>query len=73
MNRLPTSDNCPECGTQQRDPEGVSVFYRLGPTPLRLEQGGSSQREDLSEEEDRYHRPRWCPDGLNRSQKRRVQ
>jgi hypothetical protein len=20
-----------------------------------------------------YHRPRWCPDGLNRSQKRRVQ
>jgi hypothetical protein len=25
------------------------------------------------EEEDRYHRPRWCPDELNRSQKRRVQ
>jgi hypothetical protein len=23
--------------------------------------------------EDKYHRPRWCPDGLNRSQKRRVQ
>jgi hypothetical protein len=25
------------------------------------------------DEEDKYHRPRWCPDGLNRSQKRRVQ
>jgi hypothetical protein len=28
---------------------------------------------DLEEEEDKYHHPRWCPDGLNRSQKRRVQ
>jgi hypothetical protein len=25
------------------------------------------------EEEDKYHRPHWCPDGLNRSQKCRVQ
>jgi hypothetical protein len=25
------------------------------------------------DEEDKYHRPRWCPDELNRSQKRRVQ
>jgi hypothetical protein len=25
------------------------------------------------EEEDEYHRPRWCPDGLNHSQKRWVQ
>ncbi|KAK1610238.1 hypothetical protein QYE76_033911 [Lolium multiflorum] len=37
----------------------------------------SSQGEDLEEsddeEEDRYHRPRWCPDGLSHSQKRRVQ
>ena len=31
-------------------------------------------RDDLEpEEEDKYHRPRWCPDGLSRSQKRRVQ
>ena len=34
-------------------------------------------RSDLDEseddEEDRYHRPRWCPDGLSHSQKRRVQ
>jgi hypothetical protein len=28
---------------------------------------------NLDEEEDNYHRPRWCPDGLNHSQKRRVQ
>src|SRR6185437_11013841 len=25
------------------------------------------------EEEDKYHHPRWCPDELSRSQKRRVQ
>jgi hypothetical protein len=31
------------------------------------------KRVDFEEEEDNYHRPRWCPDGLNRSQKRRVQ
>ena len=30
--------------------------------------------DDLEiEGEDMYHRPRWCPDGLSRSQKRRVQ
>jgi hypothetical protein len=33
----------------------------------------SCKREDLKEEEDEYHRPRWCPDGLNHSQKRRIQ
>jgi hypothetical protein len=31
------------------------------------------KREDFEEEEDKYHRPRWCPDGLNRSQTCRVQ
>jgi hypothetical protein len=31
------------------------------------------RRVDFEEEEDKYHRPRWCPDGLNRFQKRRVQ
>jgi hypothetical protein len=30
-------------------------------------------REDFEEEEDKYHRPRWCPDGLNHSQKCKVQ
>jgi hypothetical protein len=28
---------------------------------------------DSEEEKDKYHRPRWCPNGLNRSQKYRVQ
>jgi hypothetical protein len=28
---------------------------------------------DFEEEEDKYHHPRWCPDGLNHSQKRKVQ
>jgi hypothetical protein len=28
---------------------------------------------DFDEEGDKYHRPRRCPDGLNHSQKRRVQ
>jgi hypothetical protein len=31
------------------------------------------KREGFEEEEDKYHRPRWCPDGLNHSQKHRVQ
>jgi hypothetical protein len=29
--------------------------------------------EEEEEEEDKYHWPRWCPDGLSHSQKRRVQ
>jgi hypothetical protein len=29
--------------------------------------------EDFEAEEDKYHRLRWCPDGLNHSQKHRVQ
>jgi hypothetical protein len=32
-----------------------------------------SRKENFEEEEDKYHWPRWCPDGLSRSQKRRVQ
>jgi hypothetical protein len=32
-----------------------------------------SCKENFEGEEDSYHRPRWCPDGLSRSQKRRVQ
>ncbi|PVH62647.1 hypothetical protein PAHAL_3G356000 [Panicum hallii] len=56
------------------DSEGVSVFRRLGPVPTRQEWVRSPRRgENLDEEEDTYHHPRWCPDGLNRSQKRRVQ
>jgi hypothetical protein len=57
------------------DAKGFSVFRRLGPVPTQQEQIQSPQRrvDFEEEEEDKYHRPRWCPDGLNRSQKCRVQ
>ena len=56
----------------------MSVFERLGPLPPRNKHAESARVEDLEElvdddEENKYHRPRWCPDGLSRSQKRRVQ
>jgi hypothetical protein len=70
MTRLPTIRDCPECGPVKPDARD-SVFRRLGPAPTRQEWARSPRRED--EEEDRYHRPCWCPDGLNHSQKRRVQ
>ncbi|PVH30869.1 hypothetical protein PAHAL_9G001000 [Panicum hallii] len=70
MSRLPTIKDCPECGPRRPEARD-SVFQRIGPAPLRQARVRSSQKED--EEEDRYHRPRWCPDGLSRSQKRRVQ
>jgi hypothetical protein len=51
------------------------VFRWLGPMPPQHEQAEPPRRkEDFEEEEeDKYHRPCWCLDGLNRSQKRRVQ
>ncbi|PVH62776.1 hypothetical protein PAHAL_3G394900 [Panicum hallii] len=70
INRLPTIKDCPECGSMKPETR-ESVFGRLGPAPTQQERVRSPRRED--EEEDRYHHPRWCPDGLNRSQKRRVQ
>ncbi|KAK1608109.1 hypothetical protein QYE76_031782 [Lolium multiflorum] len=75
MSRLPTIENCPECKQKRRGTNEVSVFERLGPLPPQNKRAESSQDEDFdeSEEEDRYHRPRWCPDGLSHSQKRRVQ
>ena len=76
MSRLPTIDDCLECRPRGHQQDDTSVFRRLGPGTRhddrvkRPTRGDSKQEE---EEEDRYHRPRWCPDGLNRSQKRRVQ
>jgi len=50
------------------------VFQRLGPRARHDDHVKWPSRDDLElEEEDKYHRPRWCPDGLSRSQKRRVQ
>jgi hypothetical protein len=72
--RLPTIGNCPECRPRKCDAGEVSVFQRLGPIPPQDEKAESSHWGDFKdEEEDKYHRPRWCPDGLSRSQKRRVQ
>ncbi|KAK1667528.1 hypothetical protein QYE76_055687 [Lolium multiflorum] len=72
MSRLPTIENCPECKQKMKGTNEVSVFERLGPLPPQNKRAESSQDEDFdeSEEEDRYHRPRWCPDGLSHSQKR---
>jgi hypothetical protein len=72
MSRLPTINNCLKCRPQKHDAKGVSVFQHLGPMPPQDKQAKSSHGENF-EEEDKYHRPRWCPDGLSRSQKCRVQ
>jgi rubredoxin len=74
MSQLPTTRDCPECGPVKPDAKGVSIFGRLGPVPTQQEQVRSPQRRvNFEEEEDKYHRLRWCPDELNRSQKHRVQ
>ena len=50
------------------------MFRCLGPRTRQDNHVRRPSRGDSEpEEEDRYHRPRWCPYGLNRSQKRRVQ
>jgi hypothetical protein len=72
MTRLPTINNCLKCGPRKHDAKGVSVFQHLGSMPPQDKQTKSSHGENF-EEEDKYHRPRWCPDGLSRSQKHRIQ
>ncbi|KAK1694451.1 hypothetical protein QYE76_011148 [Lolium multiflorum] len=74
MSRLPTIGNCPECNQKKKEAANVSVFERLGPLPPQSRRAETPRLEDLEdsedegEEEDRYHRPRWCPDGLSHSQ-----
>jgi hypothetical protein len=72
MSWLPTINNCPKCEPRRHDAKGVSVFQCLGPIPPQDKQAKSSHGENF-EEEDKYHQPRWCPDRLSHSQKRRVQ
>jgi hypothetical protein len=72
MSRLPTINNCPECGPRKCDARRISVFQRIGPMPPQDKQDRPSRKGNFEEEEDKYHRPRWCPDGLSRSQKCRV-
>jgi hypothetical protein len=73
MSRLPTISNCPECGPRKQDAGGVSVFQHIGPMPPHDKQARPSRKENFEEEEDKYHRLRWCPDGPSHSQKCRVQ
>jgi hypothetical protein len=73
MSRLPTIDNCPECRPQKHDPQKVSVFQRIGPMPPQDKWAKPSREENFERGEDKYHQPRWCPDGLSHSQERRVQ
>ena len=74
MSQLPTIDDCLECRPRGRQSGETSVFRRLGPKVRHDDHVEQTSRGDLGlEEEDRYHRSWWCPDGLNRSQKRRVQ
>jgi hypothetical protein len=49
------------------------VFQRIGPMPPQDKQARPSRKENFKEEEDKYHRPRWCPDRLSHFQKHRVQ
>ena len=73
MSQLPTIDDCLECRPRTRQSVETSVFRCLGPKVRHDDHAERPIRGDLELEEDKYHRPRWCPDGLNRSQKRRVQ
>ena len=67
--RLPTVEDCPECATCHTSRGMPSVFSWLG------RQAPSPPQEPINDDD--YHeeccQPRWCPDGLSQTQKRRVQ
>jgi hypothetical protein len=71
--RLPTINNCPERGPRKHDPRKVSVFQHIGLMPPQDKRAKSSHQKNIEGGEDKYHQPRWCPDGLSHSQKYRVQ
>jgi hypothetical protein len=73
MSRLPTVDNCLECGPRKHDPQKVSMFQRIGPMPPQDKRAKPSRKENFEGGEDMYHQPRWCPNGLSHSQKHRVE
>jgi hypothetical protein len=52
MIRLPTINNCPECGPRKHDAKGVSVFQRIGPMPPQDNKAKLSCGENFEEEED---------------------
>jgi hypothetical protein len=41
--------------------------------PPQDKRAKSLHEENFEGEEDKYHRPHWCPDGLSHSQKHKVQ
>jgi hypothetical protein len=41
--------------------------------PPQVKWAKPSHKENVEGGEDKYHQPRWCPDGLSHSQKRKVQ
>jgi hypothetical protein len=49
MSRLPTINNCSECGPQKHDAKGVLVFQCLGPMPPQDKQAKSSRGENFEE------------------------
>jgi hypothetical protein len=55
------------------DPRKVSVFQRIGHMPPQDKRAKPSHGENFEGEEDKYHRPCWCPDGLSSYHKHRVQ
>ena len=68
MSRLPTIDDCLECRPRGRQSGETSVFRRLGPKACHDDHVERPSRDDLElKGEDKYHHPRWCPDGLSRS------
>ena len=61
--------------TMLRDPAGrrVSVHDRLEQVADDIVQDDQPMRRDPEREPDRTDQSQWCPGGLTRSQKRRVQ
>jgi hypothetical protein len=50
MSRLPTINNCLECGPRKHDARGVSVFQHIGPMPPQDKQARPSHKENFKEE-----------------------
>jgi hypothetical protein len=73
MSRLPTVNNCLECGPRKHDAQKVSVFQRIGPMPPQDKWAKTSHEENFEGGDDKYHQPHWCPDGFSHSQKCWVQ
>jgi hypothetical protein len=72
MSRLPTVNNCSECGPRKHDPRKVLMFQHIGSMLPQDKRAKPSREENFERGEDKYHQPRWCPDRLSHSKKCRV-